>query len=213
MPAQGHASKGGKAAVALFDRMKKDGQADIEAFWAEMAPCDHILQLYEDDGTFLDVLERFVTDGFKNGDSVVVIATAEHLNALTRRLAGFELAALEADDRYIPLDARETLSRFMVADWPDDALFRKTITRILGRARQNGRRVRAFGEMVALLWAQGDNGATIRLEHLWNNLMKVYTFSLFCAYPKGGFTEDAAESIERICARHSKMVPQAACGA
>src|SRR5688500_19228341 len=54
------------------------------------------------------------------------------------------------------------------------------------------RSVRAFGEMVAVLWANGHNGATVRLEHLWHAFCQSEAFSLFCAYPKTGFTQDAS---------------------
>ena len=54
--------------------------------WGEMAPCEHLVQIYEDDDAFLDTLEGFVADGFGAGEAVVVIATALHLSLLHRRL-------------------------------------------------------------------------------------------------------------------------------
>jgi len=172
-----------------------------------MAPCDHVVQIYENDEEFLDGLGTFVIDGFKKGESVIIIATKSHAKALEKRLAGYDLPALITQDKYITRDAEETLAKFMVNDWPDEKLFHKSITDILKQAARHGRNIRAFGEMVALLWAQGHNGATIRLEHLWNDLMKHHTFPLLCAYPKGGFTENAAESIKKICSAHSKTIP------
>ena len=77
--------------------------------------------------------------------------------------------------------------------------------RRLQRARSHARPVRAFGEMVALLWARGDNAATIRLEHLWQTLCLAQGFSLFCAYPRSGFTQDAGDSIRQICETHSQV--------
>ena len=53
---------------------------------------------------------------------------------------------------------------------------------MVAQAAQNGRRVRAFGEMVALLWSEGNQAAAIRLEELWNELALSQTFCLFCAY-------------------------------
>jgi hypothetical protein len=185
----------------------KDGGTEIESFWGEMSPCDHIVQIYEDDAKFLDDLETFVTDGFKKNESVVIIATPSHLKHLEDHLNAFNLKQLRATDQYIPLDAEKTLSEFMVNGWPDTERFHKTIAAILKRAGKNGRNLRAFGEMVALLWAQDHNGATVQLEHLWNNLRKIYSFPLFCAYPKSGFTEDADESIKKICSAHSRVIP------
>ena len=41
--------------------------------------------------------------------------------------------------------------QFLVEKWPDDVLFHEVIGGILERAKRNGRTVRAFGEMVAVM--------------------------------------------------------------
>lgn len=111
-----------------------------------------------------------------------------------------------AQDRYIGLEAEQVLERFMVNGWPDDARFEQVIADLITRARGEDRKVRAFGEMVAVLWARGDQAATVRLEHLWNGLCQADTFSLFCAYPRAGFTRDLSKSINEICAVHSRVL-------
>jgi hypothetical protein len=179
---------------------------EIQAFWSEMAPCDRIGQIYENDEKFLDGLRTFVIEGFKRAESVIIIATKAHLKALENRLDSPDLPVLIAQDKYIAQDAEEMLATFMVNDWPDEKLFEKSITALLNRAAGNQRNIRAFGEMVALLWAQGHNGATIRLEHFWNDLAKHHAFPLLYDYPKGGLTQNAAESIKQICSAHSKTI-------
>src|ERR1700737_1518916 len=101
----------------------------------------------------------------------------------------------------------------MVDGQPDPALFSETIGNIIARAaeasREENRRVVAFGEMVALLWADGKSEAAIQLEKLWNQLAKTYSFSLHCAYPIQGFCrEDMADSLLKICAEHTGVVRQ-----
>jgi hypothetical protein len=181
---------------------------DINVFWGEIAPCDHFVQIYEDTDIFLDTLEGFVGGGIRSGDGVIVIAMPANLRALEERLTvqGIDLDAARSQDQYISLDAEETLAKFIFKGWPDDDLFTHVVTDLITRARGNGRRVRAFGEMVAILWARGDQAATVRLEHLWQGMCDTKAFSLFCAYPKSGFTEDATESINLLCATHSKVV-------
>jgi hypothetical protein len=105
--------------------------------------------------------------------------------------------------------------------WPDDARFTHVIGNLLTRARWGGtfpprseRGVRAFGEMVAVLWAQGCTGATVYLEHLWNRLRDGDPegvdgrsgFPLFCAYPRIGTTQDALKSMHEICACHTQVI-------
>jgi hypothetical protein len=101
---------------------------------------------------------------------------------------------------------KETLAKFTVGEWPDDDLFKTAVTEILARATRAGRKVRVFGEMVTLLWAKGDCGATVRLEYLWHQICQEEWFALFCAYPKVGLTEDPSQSIARVYAAHSKVL-------
>ena len=177
-------------------------------FWGEIAPWEHIAQFYEHDGVLLDSLVGFIGGGLKAGESAIVIATPEHLRVLEERLAAssVDVATARSQDQYITLEAEEALARFMVKQWPDDILFSDFVTDLIERARVKGRHVRAFGEMVALLWARGDEAATIRLEYLWHQICESQKFSLFCAYPKTGFTEDPSKSIDQICAAHSRII-------
>lgn len=186
----------------------KSAAIQTEVFWGEIAPCEHLVQIYQDDGVFLDSLEGFVSGGIMAGDGVVVIATAPHILALENRLTsrGIDVGTAVATNQYICLDAEKTLSHFMIGGWPDEILFERFVRSLLEQAKGEGRRVRAFGEMVALLWAQGNGGATVRLEHLWHRLCRDLSFSLFCAYPKSGFTSDASDSIKEICDTHSRVV-------
>lgn len=201
-----------------MDTMKKnnDGwsKASNHVFWGEIAPCEHVVQIYQSDDAFLELLNSYVCGGIDSGDSVVVIATASHLNLLNESLVkgGLDLIKLQTRNQYIPLDADETLSQFMVNGWPDENLFNHVVSDIIVKAKGSGRQVRAFGEMVAILWARGQVGATVRLEHLWNKFCESEAFCLFCAYPQSGFTQDAAESVMHICGAHSKMIDTAGKG-
>lgn len=182
--------------------------SNIHKFWGEIAPCDHMVQIYENEKIFLDTLEGFAGTGFLANDSVVIIATSKHLDALNARLIsqGFDLNALTAADQYIPIDAEDLLSILLVDGWIDENIFNTFITDIVNRAKQRNGKVRAFGEMVAVLWAQGNCGATVQLENLWNQLHGKSPFTLFCAYPKIGFTGSASDSIDIICKQHGKVI-------
>ena len=177
-------------------------------FWGEIAPCEHIAQFYEHDCVLLDTLTGFVAGGLRSDESIILIATADHLRALERRLSdsGLNVPLARSEHQYIDMLAEEALDKFMVNSWPNDQLFNNFVTESISLARMNGRRVRAFGEMVALLWARGDTAATVRLEFLWQQLCRAQDFSLFCAYPKAGFTDDPSNSLAKICAAHSRVI-------
>jgi hypothetical protein len=171
-------------------------------------PCEHLVQFYEADEDFLDTLERFVRGGLSTGESAIVIATPEHRWVLEQRLAahGLDIADARARDQYIPLDAEQTLGFFMRDGRLNDERFFKLVRALLTLAGNADRKVRAFGEMVAIMWARGERDATVRLEYLWHQLCASEGFSLLCAYPKAAFAQNAS-SIDQICAAHSKVLP------
>ena len=178
------------------------------AFWAEMSACEHFVQIYESEEVFMDILASFVSEALKEDHVAVVIATPAHRQELNERLleSGHDLAALLLEDQFICLDAEEMLRKFMVNGWADDELFFQCVADILARAIKNGRKVRAFGEMVTIMWSKGYYGAAVRLEHLWHGLCAEHSFQLFCAYPEIGFAENGSEAIAHICAAHSKIL-------
>jgi hypothetical protein len=181
--------------------------AGADVFWKDIAVHEHVVQLYENDEVFLETLAGFVGGGINAGDCCIVIATKSHLNALNVRLREHvvSVATLLSDYRYIPLDAGETLSKFMINDWPDEQLFNQTVSGVIGKAVANHRNIRAFGEMVAILWDQGNKEAAIELERLWNKFCSLHPLSLFCAYPQQSFGVDADE-IGHVCQEHCKLL-------
>jgi PAS domain S-box-containing protein len=148
------------------------------------------------------------------GDAAVVIATATHREQLAQRLEsrGLRLASAVYEGRYIALDAAETLAKFMVNGAPDATRFDTIIGDVLKQAERAAQgeqpRIVAFGEMVALLFADGQEEAALQLERLWNELAKTRKFYLHCAYPLGIFTDAAhAHSFEQICGEHHHVTP------
>jgi PAS domain S-box-containing protein len=60
--------------------------------------------------------------------------------------------------------------------------------------------------MVDLLWRDGAPDAAIRLEELWNDLGRHYTFSLLCAYPLANFYKESdSTGFDRVCNAHTAV--------
>ena len=172
----------------------------------------HAVQFYERDEFLLEGVTRFVAAGISDGDCSVVIATKAHRADLEARLVrrGFDLNAARRRGSYVALDASETLSKFMVGDRPDAAKFEQVVGTLIERSLQGPplRRVRAFGEMVALLWADGKPDAAIELERLWNELATRQTFSLLCGYPMRVFAGTThAGGFGAVSAAHEHVAP------
>ena len=175
-----------------------------------IARTDHFVHFYENEELFLDALSGYIGPGLLTGEVCIVIATEPHRNGLEARLqrSGIDLPSTVSTNQYIALDAERTLAMCMVDGEPDPHRFGTVIGTLLERATAGGRPVRAFGEMVTLLWAQGKRTSATRLEELWNDLGEKQRFSLFCAYPMSGFQHATdTPSFMDICSKHSEVIP------
>lgn len=178
------------------------------ADWTTAGDCSHAVQFYETDGQLLDVLTRFVGTALVNGDVALVFATKAHRDGLKKRLKanGLDVAVPREQGRFVALDAAATLEKISRNGSVDAELFREIVGELMAKAyRREPRRVVAFGEMVALLWAEGRGESAIQLEHYWNDLAARYQFALCCAYPMQGFGNRHAASFMKICAQHSHV--------
>lgn len=123
------------------------------------------------------------------------------------RAEGIDLEAAERNGRFQALDARELLARFMVGGVPDPARFAATVGAVIEQAAVDGHHVAIYGEMVALLCADGDGASAIALEDLWNDLALVHSFALLCAYPLHAFDDSLRAAFKRICSQHAAVIP------
>jgi signal transduction histidine kinase/ActR/RegA family two-component response regulator len=178
--------------------------------WKQMPEGEHFVQFYETEEFLGESLAAYIKTGLYKGDGCIVIATSPHLSALEDRLvaAGLDLKAAATGGTYIPLDAAATLATVMIDGSPEPRRFAAALSTSLARASNGGRRVRIFGEMVAMLCEQGNYAAATQLEELWNGLSKTISFTLFCAYPMRVFGRaELAGALGTVCREHSRVIP------
>ncbi|OBB96494.1 hypothetical protein A5782_05005 [Mycobacterium sp. 852002-40037_SCH5390672] len=161
-----------------------------------------MVHVYTDDTHLLETLAGFISHGLSQSESVVVVATAQHLAAISRMLdPGSRLDA----ETLVLLDAAEILRKFMREGAPDPAAFEATIGGIVDAAVSGGRPVRVYGEMVAVLWDQGNATGALALEALWNDLAATRQFYLMCAYPSTSFDDGSLQALNSMCQLHSEL--------
>ncbi len=174
--------------------------------------CGHDVHFYRSEDHLVRSVVDFLAEGLKRAQPAVVIATPSHRRAFA---AGLREKGLDTDEvlsgrEAIWLDARETLDAFMEGREPNPDLFMATVGRVFERALKKRYYlvVRGYGEMVDLLWQDGNTEGAIQLEVLWNALAAKYSFALLCGYAVDNVLKHAGrEGIRRICDHHVRLLP------
>jgi MEDS: MEthanogen/methylotroph, DcmR Sensory domain len=169
----------------------------------------HAVQFYGDDASLFATVGGFLSEGLVAGHPSIVIATGAHASAIADQLASrlIDVEAAKASGDLVLLDAEETLAAFMVDGVPHPGKFEHHVGGLI-RNTLGGRTttiVRAYGEMVDVLWKQGREDAAIRLEILWNKLATTYGFALLCGYSMGNFYKQA-ERFQDVCSQHTHIL-------
>ena len=196
------------------DRILRDQAASPACAAGGHAHAGHSVQIYRADEHLAKDVSRWIAPVLKAGGCGILIAAESHRSAMADHLqtAGLDINRVTAEGRYLSIDARETLTKFMRSGWPDAERFRLVVGSILDAAQAavvaDSPGVYAFGEMVAHLWTEQKVQAAIRLEQLWNDLAQTRAFHLRCAYPVSQFGEQGdGERFLRLCAEHSHVIP------
>jgi MEDS: MEthanogen/methylotroph, DcmR Sensory domain len=169
-------------------------------------PADHVVVFYQSEDELAEQAADCLLGAIRRDGVAIVVAGPVHRQAFRNRLAnaGVDIARANGRGLYVELDAGETIARFMVNGWADPASFWQAIAPLLKTAASDGRPVRIFGEMVALLWQQGLVSAAVDVEALWNELRAQYPFDLMCAYPDAVLADhEHADAVTQLYGAHS----------
>jgi len=174
----------------------------------------HVVQFYDKDEFLVEKVASFIGDALSAGDGAIVVGTRSHQELLSwelrKRAVNFNEALRQG--RYLELDADETLAHIMREGSPNAEAFQAVVGGAISRVRKAesrpGSHLAIFGEMVALLWAQGKAQAAVALEQLWNEYAKLEPFSLHCAYRLQDFSrEEHGDFLHQICQAHTTVIP------
>ena len=166
------------------------------------APHDHVVQFYDRDEELVGGVVPYLAGAVAAGGAAIVIATEAHRRA-------FAAALPDHGQGVVWADAAEVMADLLVDGRPARHRFAKVVGAVVrgAAATAGGRPVRAYGEIVALMWEAGYVGAALELEDLWNELGRDVDFSLYCAYPRAVVGGDAdRDALDTVCRQHSGLV-------
>jgi CheY-like chemotaxis protein len=167
----------------------------------------HAVCFYENAQSLARTVGSFIGTGLAINQPAVLIATRAHGDAIVEQMSAMALDPRKRMEQgeLVMLCADELLSRFMVDGMPDAVRFQDTLGPIMDAAAGSGNRVvRAYGEMVDLLWNNDKAAAAVSLEILWNQLIARRKLSLLCGYRLEGI--GSGDESKKICDLHSHVV-------
>jgi hypothetical protein len=179
---------------------------------AAAGPRDHIVQLYQDQQFLNRAVCRFAAGAIANGEGVILVPTAAHWAAFRPRLEaeGVDVKAAQARGQLTVVDADELLPRFMKDAMPDAPVFLGLAGEVIADARGEARypKVRWWGEMVNVLWEQGNVAASMSLEDQFDRLAKQHEIAIFCSFVMDNFNSEVhSRLLPRLGQNHSHLIP------
>jgi hypothetical protein len=179
---------------------------------ADAEPCDHIVQLYQDEDFLSRAVCRFAGGALANGEGIILVPTLTHWNAIRPRLEaeGVDVKAARERGQLTVVDADECLPRFMRNSMPDSTVFLGLAADVIGQARAGVRyqKVRWWGEMVNVLWERGDVAASMSLEDQFDQLAKKHDIAIFCSFLMDNFNGEVhTHMLPRLGTNHSHLIP------
>jgi len=169
----------------------------------------HAVQFYLDEHSLFTTVADFLSEGLALQQPAIVIATPAHRFAIQQHLSArrIDCAKARRDGDLIMLDAEETLGQFMIGDQPDQELFEKNVGVIIRQVLEERSEtvIRAYGEMVDVLWKEGRTEAALLLESLWNKLIVRHGLALLCGYSMGHFDKQPKQ-LARVSGHHTHVL-------
>jgi len=178
----------------------------------DAGPCDHVVQLYQDEEFLSRAVCRFAGGALANGEGIILVPTLSHWNAIRPRLEaeGVDVKAARERGQLTVVDADECLPRFMRNSMPDSSIFFGLAADVIGKARAGVRyeKVRWWGEMVNVLWEQGNAAASMNLEDQFDQLAKKHDVAIFCSFLMDNFNGEVhTHMLPRLGTNHSHLIP------
>jgi anti-sigma regulatory factor (Ser/Thr protein kinase) len=170
---------------------------------------EHVVQFYDRDADLVRAVGDYLIRAVSEGDAAIVIATEPHRRDFEAELVagGIDVSRAVADGSLVWLDAAQTLASFVHEAVVDPARFRACLGPVVRAAQHGGRPLKAYGEMVALLWDAGDVLGAIEVEKLWNALGREERFALWCGYHTRSVSGDEhADALHEVCHLHTAVV-------
>lgn len=171
----------------------------------------HAAHLHQDAESIAPQVALFANQALAAGEAVILIATQPHLHGALARLeaAGQRCSDLQQSGQLHCIDAEWSLGMMMRRNEPDLARMRTSVVPLVERALAAFGRLSIYGELVSILWRQGNFRAITLVEQEWNRLIDCYGFALLCGYCVDVFDmeDHVHDGLASMCRTHTELTP------
>ena len=184
---------------------------------AESSPCSHhSVQFFDAAAYPAAQIAALLAAALEGGGGALAIAPSDRLGAISS-----ELQRLGADPRgehaarIRLVDASEALASFMEASGPDPGRFEAVVDALLGSLETPPERIQVYGEGVDVLVRSGRFDDALRLEKLWDGMLRRTRCKVHCGYTLQNFVRPGEDQrILDVSALHASIRPLSGdCGA
>ena len=168
--------------------------------------------MYDSDDFLAAAVAHFAAEGLKNGESVLLTGTPEHLADIDRelRLVGVDAEAAAGSGQLARTDVHEALDTAV----PDGKLDRERFGGLTGEAFEQAQAdprftgVRWWGEVTSTLHHRGEREAGLAAERLGDAAAKKYGATVFCSFLCDRFDAHGYDDVLKdLCCLHSHVIP------
>ena len=179
---------------------------------ADPGPAGHIVQLYQNAEFYSEAISHFAAEGLVRGESIIIVATAPNWENISARLTrkGFDIADLNQRGQLTLINADDTLQQFVQNNMPDAGIFKRLAHATIEKARADGKysHVRWWGEMVNVLYVNGNGRGSTALEELFDEVAHEESIAIFCSFLMDKYDPNIYDGpFGDICRTHSNVIP------
>lgn len=177
---------------------------------------DHLVAFYEHEDFLTALVVDFLEPVLSGDTTGLVLATRAHTRTFRAGLADHQqpglTAALETG-RLVVRDARVAQDQLRKTGPCTIDTFNTVLGDDIEQLAGTGRPLRIYGEVVALMWQEGDLAGALALEDAWDRFATMHAFDLLCAYPMRDFASpESVQAFLHVCQRHTAVTNEAYAG-
>ena len=175
-------------------------------------PDGHIVQLYQEPDFYGEAISHFAVEGLIRGESIILVATDSNWANISKHLErhGLDIPQLFERGQLTLLNANDTLPKFLANGAPDGSIFKPLASQTIKKARCDGKysRVRWWGEMVNVLYVDGNGNASHKLEQFFDEVAHEESIAIFCSFLMDRYDPRIYDEVfANVCSTHSNVIP------